>query len=100
MSDSNKREKDRASATGQPIKSIPAKGGSGKGNWGSDQEQIKSAITQHDTTTDNNANNNNDTNNNNASNKSRRRQRNNKSNAPDSFAALNPDQETKKKQTW
>lgn len=41
---SNKREKDRESGTGQPIKSIPSKGGSGKGNWGSDAEQIQQGM--------------------------------------------------------
>merc|ERR1712129_450071 len=35
---------DRESGTGNPIKSIPSKGGSGKGNWGSDQEQIKQGM--------------------------------------------------------
>lgn len=41
-----KRDKahDRESGTGNPIKSIPSKGGSGKGNWGSDQEQIKQGM--------------------------------------------------------
>jgi len=79
---SNKREKDRESGTGQPIKAIAPKGGSGKGNWGSDQDQINQAI---------------DDKNNNDSNSNRRRKRGKE---PDSFAALNPDESAQPKQTW
>lgn len=80
---SNKREKDRESGTGQPIKAIAPKGGSGKGNWGSDQDQINQAIDDK----------------NNDSNSNRRRKRG-KRDEPDSFAALNPDESTQQKQTW
>jgi len=44
---SNKREKDRESGTGQPIKSIPKKGGQGKGNWGADAEAIADGIKEN-----------------------------------------------------
>ena len=44
LSSGGKREKDRESGTGQPIKSIPAKGGSGVGNWGSNAEEIADGI--------------------------------------------------------
>jgi len=40
----NKREKDRESGTGQPIKAIAPKGGAGVGNWGSNSEQIADGV--------------------------------------------------------
>merc|ERR1712228_105039 len=80
----NKREKDRESGTGQPIKPIPAKGGSGKGNWGSDQEQIKQGIDAVDA-----ANTAND-----SSSKDRRRKE------PESFGDLNPEQNIAEKKSW
>jgi len=43
---SNKREKDRESGTGQPIKAIPPKGGAGVGNWGSNSEQIADGVQE------------------------------------------------------
>eukprot|EP00483_Globobulimina_turgida_P005882 UN05892 len=94
---STKREKDRASATGLPIKSIPAKEGAGRGNWGSDQEQISRAIDQH--TIENGNPETDKTNNTEDTNASRRRKRG-KKDEPDSFAALNPANENREKQTW
>jgi len=79
---SNKREKDRESGTGKPIKSIPSKGGSGKGNWGSDQEQIKQGMDSINSTNANNASSNN-----------RRKE-------PDSFGDLNDTEVSKPKQSW
>eukprot|EP00483_Globobulimina_turgida_P006113 UN06123 len=93
---STKREKDRASATGLPIKSIPAKEGSGRGNWGSDQEQINRAIDAHTTE---NGNPETTTKPNNENTTSRRRKRG-KKDEPDSFAALNPATDAREKQTW
>lgn len=43
---SNKREKDRESGTGQPIKPIAPKGGAGTGNWGSNAEQIADGVQE------------------------------------------------------
>jgi len=76
---SNKREKDRESGTGQPIKSIPSKGGSGKGNWGSDQEQIKQGMDSLNA--------------NDANSKPKRKE-------PDSFGDLNDSEASKPKQSW
>merc|ERR1712228_646586 len=66
--------------TGQPIKSIPSKGGSGKGNWGSDQEQIKQGMDSLNVTNANNA-------------PSKRKE-------PDSFGDLNDSEASKPKQSW
>merc|ERR1712154_203288 len=82
---SNKREKDHESGSGVPIKAIPAKGGGGKGNWGSNDEQINAAVSEH----------NNDSNDN-----SNRRRKRGRKNEPDSLADLNPSEQSKEKQSW
>ena len=78
----NKRDKDRESGTGQPLKSIPAKGGGGQGNWGSASDAIKDGINAQNAQNDG---------------ASRRRKRGKE---PDSFADLNQKNANLPKQSW
>ena len=51
---SGKREKDRKSGTGRPIKPIAKKDGSGQGNWGSHQQEIDQGKYEHQSSQQNN----------------------------------------------
>ena len=81
---SNKREKDRESGTGRPIKAIAPKGGSGQGNWGSDQQQIDRAVNEHEA----------------SGNQQENRFRKRGKDKFDNFADLNPDEKDLPKKSW
>uniref|UniRef100_A0A7S0TG18 Hyaluronan/mRNA-binding protein domain-containing protein n=1 Tax=Elphidium margaritaceum TaxID=933848 RepID=A0A7S0TG18_9EUKA len=81
-----KREKDRESGTGHPIKPIEPKAGSGIGGWGSDAQQIKAGKDAFATDEPQDAT-------------SRFRKRGLKD-APDSLGALNVMEDMTDKQSW
>ena len=82
----NKREKDRESGTGRPIKSIPSKGGSGIGNWGSHQQEIDQGKFEHQSSQQNDSEN--------------RFRKRGKGNQYENFADLNPEQSQKEQTSW